>query len=239
MSGRSRSTIALIPARGGSKGVPGKNLAVLGGKPLIAWTVEAARRAAAIDEIFVSTDDQAIGEAARAFGARFDALRPANLAGDSTPMLDVVQHVVDELNLSDEAIVVLLQPTSPFRSHEDIDAAVELFVKSGAQSLVSMTPSASHPEWALKSDENGRISYFIAKREEGHRRQDLAPAFQPNGALYIARAKLIREGIGWYGPDAIGYVMPRERSLDIDEPWDLLLARAIADSGVGLDDVRN
>lgn len=221
------TAIALTPARGGSKGVPRKNLADLGGRPLIAWTIAAARDCPHISRICVSTDDAEIADTARAWGADVPFLRPADLSGDEAPMLAVARHFVDTLELSDEQIVALLQPTSPFRTAEDLSAAIDLFISSGASALVSVVRSESHPHWTFRMMDRGRVAPFIAGQEKPTRRQDLEPAYRPNGAIYLCRAGAIRCNDGWSGPDTVGYEMPRERSLDIDDPWDLDIARAL------------
>lgn len=224
------STIALIPARGGSKGIPNKNLIELAGKPLIGWSIEAARRCSAIERTVVSTDDPAIASIARAAGADVPFMRPSSLARDETAMIDVVRHAVDELAVPDDAIVVLLQPTSPFRTSEDISNAIARLVSSGARGIVSVVRCKVSPHWMLHMDTQGQISEFSPNLEKVTRRQDLEPLYRPNGAIYVVRAVVIRAGESWYGRNIIGYEMPEERSLDIDELWDLRVARALFDS---------
>ena len=197
---------------------------------MIAWTIAVAKACPEIDRVIVSTDDKEIAEVAASFGAEVPFLRPQLLAGDEAPMLSVVRHVVDEIPVPDDALIVLLQPTSPFRTAADLEAAIGLLFASGARSLVSIVRTETHPHWALKTDPHGRIAPFLSGVDKGTRRQDLESAFRPNGAIYLARAGAIREGEGWHGVDTIGYEMPRERSLDIDDPWDLEIARAIVHS---------
>lgn len=220
------SVLALVPARGGSKGIPGKNIIPLGGKPLIAWTIEAARAVAAIDRLIVSTDDEAIASVARGCGCEVPFLRPPELAQDSTAGIDVVLHALDELEHFD--IVVLLQPTSPFRTSAHIDEAIKLLLEQHAPSIVSVAQSAKPPEWLYYTDENGRLEPMLKGGEDLSRRQDSKPVFYLNGAIYVARTEWLREQGSFVGDDTVAYVMPAESSIDIDEPWDLQLAEAIS-----------
>lgn len=221
------TAVALIPARGGSKAIPGKNLMDLAGRPLIAWTIAAALACKRISRVVVSTDSREIAEVARHHGAEVPFMRPPELAGDHTPMLDVVRHFASAIALEDEAAIILLQPTSPFRTTADIDSALDLYTRSGTRGLVSIVKSDAHPDWMLRLDPRGRIVPLVPTVDKAIRRQDLVSTYRPNGALYICRATDIRAGHSWYGEDTIAYEMPRERSLDIDEHWDLEVARAV------------
>lgn len=221
------TTVALIPARGGSKAILRKNLVDLAGRPLIAWTIDAALACKDIDRVIVSTDDREIADVARQHGAEVPFIRPSELARDDTPMLDVVRHFVSALALDGHASVVLLQPTSPFRTTADLTAALELFNNSDAYGLVSIVKSEAHPDWMLRIDSRGRLTPLVPSVDKAIRRQDLIPVYRPNGAIYVCRASVILAGKSWYGDDTIAYEMPRERSLDIDEHWDLEVARAV------------
>lgn len=207
--------------------MPRKNLIDMDGKPLIAWTVEAAKRCPMLDEVYISTDDREIADVAVRFGARFEGMRPDALANDVAPMLAVVQHFIDAIGAADDTVVVLLQPTSPFRTADDISSALELFYRSQARALISVVASESHPEWAVRLDSEKRVTPYFPAQEKATRRQDMAAAYRPNGAIYLARASSLRAGETWYGSNTVAYEMPRERSLDIDEPWDVELARAV------------
>jgi len=220
------SVLALVPARGGSKGIPGKNIIPLGGKPLIAWTIEAATAVDAIDRLIVSTDDEAIARVAQDYQCEVPFMRPAELAADDTAGIDVVLHALDELDHFD--IIVLLQPTSPFRTAAHIDGAMRLLMEQRAPSVVSVAQSAKPPEWLYYTDDNGRLEPMLKGREDLSRRQDSKPVFYLNGAIYVARTEWLREQGGFVGDDTVAYVMPAESSIDIDEPWDLQLAAAIA-----------
>jgi CMP-N-acetylneuraminic acid synthetase len=205
--------LGLIPARGGSKGIPRKNLAPVGGKPLLAWTVGAAQAASELTRLVVSTDDDEIASA-----AGIDVLRrPAELARDDTPMLDVVRHAVAELSPD---VVVLLQPTSPLRRAEHVDAAVRLLLESGADAVVSVVavPHRYAPE-ALMDVVDGRV----VARGSARTRQEKAVVYARNGPAVLA-LRSDRLGDDLYGGDCRPYVMDERDSLDVDDSFDLELA---------------
>jgi len=220
------SVLALIPARGGSKGLPGKNLRPLAGRPLIAWSIAAARACPAIDDVIVSTDDPAIAAAARAEGARVPFPRPAELATDGARSIDVVHHALRALPALPD-LVVLLQPTSPLRRAEDITAALTRCVESGADTCVSVTPSAKSPAWMYQLDAEGRMRPLL-DTPAASRRQDLPPVYVLNGAVYVARTPWLLAHDGFIAPDGVASVMPPERSIDIDTLLDFRLAELLA-----------
>ena len=205
--------LGLIPARGGSKGVPRKNLAQVAGKPLLAWTVEAARAASELTRVVVSTDDDEIAAEAGVEVLR----RPAELAADDTPMLDVVRHAVSELGPD---VVVLLQPTSPLRRAEHVDAAVRLLLESGADAVVSVVavPHRYSPE-ALMDVVDGRV----VARGSARTRQEKALVYARNGPAVLA-LRSERLGDDLYGGDCRPYLMDARDSLDVDNTFDLELA---------------
>lgn len=217
--------LALIPARGGSKGVPGKNVRQVAGKPLIAWTIEAARQAACIDRVVVSSDDAGILDVARAWGAQTPFVRPAELARDETPGIDVVLHALQQL--AGVAWVVLLQPTSPLRTAQDIDAAFALCQERGASACVSVTEAATPPWWMFRMSDEGRLRSFLPEGERPQRRQDAPPLYALNGAVYVARADWLRRTRSFLTDETAAYVMPPERSIDIDTPLDLTIAACL------------
>lgn len=208
--------IAIIPARGGSKGLPGKNILPLCGKPMIAYTIEAAKQSKYIDHIIVSTDDQQIAEIALEYGAEVPFLRPDYLASDTAQAVDnyiyTVERLSKEWNITIEEFVVL-QPTSPLRIAEDIDGAIEMFIEKQADSVISYTPEAHPVLWHKYLDENNAfVDIFdttIANRQE------LKTSFYPNGAVYVFRFSMIKEH-KYYTDKSYGFVMPRIRSVDID-----------------------
>lgn len=215
--------LALITARGGSKGLLGKNLLPAGGKPLLVWTVEAAKASSVVDRVVISTDDEEIAAVAREAGCEVPFLRPAELATDTATSLDVVRHALEALPGFD--YLILLQPTSPLRTGADIDAAFEAMVSMGATTCVSLCPVEESPYLMYEIGEQGAISPVVAAGHKPGRRQDLPPAYILNGAIYIADRDHIMHGGGLCEPGSAAYVMPRERSLDIDNAEDLALLR--------------
>jgi CMP-N,N'-diacetyllegionaminic acid synthase len=224
-----RRVLALIPARGGSKGLPRKNLLTVNGRPLLCWTVAAARAAQVLDSVVLSSDDDEIIATARACGCEAPFRRPAPLASDSAAMIDVVLHALDELPQYE--VVVLLQPTSPLRTAHDIDAACRLFLDSAAPACVSVSPAAKSPYWMYSLGERQRLHPILEGADEIVRRQDLPPVYVLNGALYIADAAWLRKSRTFLSQDTVGYVMPADRSLDIDTPADFAtFERAVAEN---------
>lgn len=221
--------LAIIPARAGSKGLRGKNTLPLGGKPLIAHTIEAARAAHSIQRIVVSTESEEIAHIAQQYGAEVPFLRPAELARDETPMLPVLQHVLSEITATEghqPEIIVLLQATSPLRRAEDIDRAVTLLEQTQADSVISLCAAEHHPAW-MKRIECGRVLPFLEDGPEVTRRQDLPPIYRVNGAIYVTRAHVLLQGNAILGRDTRALVMDNESSVDIDTPLDMKLAALI------------
>ncbi|MBN1324549.1 MAG: acylneuraminate cytidylyltransferase family protein [Methanotrichaceae archaeon] len=219
--------LAVIPARGGSKGLPGKNIALLKGRPLIAYTIEAAFASRYVSRIVVSTDDVKIGEASRDHGAEV-LMRPSHLAGDETPTVSVLMHVLDQMGADSYLpdIVVLLQPTSPLRSACDIDEALATFLHCNSDSLVSVSEMDHSPYWSLKI-EGGLLQPIFGQACLNLRRQELPKTYLPNGAIFISRPEVIRRDGGFYSLRTAPYIMPRERSVDIDCEFDLLLVELL------------
>jgi CMP-N,N'-diacetyllegionaminic acid synthase len=191
---------------------------------LIAWTLEAAMRCRAALRVVVSTDDVEIADVAAAAGAEVPFMRPARLARDDTPTIDVVMHALDELAgrgyVPDR--VLLLQPTSPLRTAGDIDAAMELAGARDATSVVSVSPADRHP-WLMKRITSDGLLEDFMPHEPVTRRQDLERVYALNGAIYLTRTEWLRGNGSFHATSSFAYVMPRERSLDVDEPWDLHL----------------
>jgi CMP-N,N'-diacetyllegionaminic acid synthase len=230
--------LAVIPARGGSKGVPGKNVRALAGKPLIAWTIETALAArGCFHRIVVSTDDPAIAALARRYGAEAPFLRPAELATDTSPMLPALQHAVRFVEDSDAIRldwIMLLQPTAPFRSPEDIAAALALARAGGADSIISVERVHAHHPILMKKIVDGRLEPYCVPEREGTRRQDYdPPAYMRNGAIYLTRRDVLLERNSIWGETIKPYVMPEERSVSIDSERDFLMAEAIAAARAG------
>jgi CMP-N,N'-diacetyllegionaminic acid synthase len=222
-------SVAIVPARSGSKGLHRKNILQLEGKPLIAHTIESARAARSIHRIVVSTESPEIAQIARQFGAEVPFLRPAELAMDETPTLPVIQHVLAELKATqgwEPEIIILLQPTSPLRQSEHIDLATSLLEDTGADSVASVCPVECHPAW-MKRIEGGRVLPYLENQPEHTRRQDLPPLYRVNGAIYVTRRSVLLEQNRILGRDTRALFMDAESSVDIDTAMDLKLASLI------------
>lgn len=229
--------LALIPARGGSKGIPRKNIAPLGGRPLVAWTIEAARAATGIARVVVSTDDAEIAEVARTAGAEVPFLRPAEISDDAAPALPVMAHALgwlaDKQGWTADA-VAYLQPTSPFRDAADIDAAVALLQDRAADTVVSVVavPHNMSPS-SLMQVQDGWLAFTVPPAERQFRRQTKERLLARNGpAILLDRRAVIERG-QLYGDRIAAYEMPRIASLDIDEPEDLAIAEALLPLALG------
>jgi CMP-N,N'-diacetyllegionaminic acid synthase len=222
--------LAVVPARGGSRGVPRKNIRSLGAHPLLAYTVAAGRASDRVTDLVVSTEDPEIGEVARSYGAEVIE-RPTELATDEAPTAPVIQHAMALVEASTGRTydyVLTLQPTTPFRRGWDIDAAVDLLERapnpdSSVTSVVRIFDA--HPE-RVKRLEGDRLLPYIVGDDRPTRRQDLPPAYLRNGAIYLAHRRTVTGGSVWGNPE-IAYEMPPERSVNIDEPLDFLLAEAV------------
>lgn len=224
------SIVGLIPARGGSKGIPGKNIAPCAGRPLLAYTAEPALQAKRLDRVILSTDDQAIAAIGAGLGIEVSFMRPNELSGDTASSLGVITHALDWLEAQGEAVeaIVLLQPTSPLRSAAQIDEAIEHFRNSNADTLVSVieVPHRFHPESLMRMEGDVLLPMKTAS-EMVLRRQELPKLYARNGpAILILSPKQIRAG-NFYSGRTVAYQMPSADSLDIDAPDDLTLAEII------------
>ncbi len=224
-----KSAVALITARGGSKGLPRKNVLFAGGKPLVAWTVEAAISAECVCRVVLSSDDDEIMAAARSAGCEVPFCRPTELASDMATSIDVVLHALEHLPGFD--YVILLQPTSPLRTATDIDDAFALMLESDAPSCVSVCEADQSPFWMYRVDGNNKLQRLLPEMERITRRQDLPPTYVLNGAIYIARIDWLRANNKLVGKETVGYVMPKERSLDIDTAEDFAIFRSRIEDG--------
>ncbi len=222
--------VAVIPARAGSKGVSKKNLRELAGKPLIGWSIEALRACFDIDRVILSTDSQEIANVARHYGAETPFIRPAELARDETPTISTVVHAVQWLEANEgyfADLIMCIQPTSPLCATQDMQGSIDLLKAKDAEGVVSVTLSESHPFWMKQLDLEGRLTDFLRPPRSVHRRQDLPELYSLNGAIYLARRDILVDLQTWYTPKTFGYIMPINRSLDINTPWDLYLADLI------------
>ena len=220
-------SVAIIPARGGSKGIPNKNLQLLGGKPLVVHTIEAAL-ASTVDNVIVSTDSEQISDISKSAGADVIS-RPPELALDTSPTLPVIQHVLSFFNVEKNDIVLTLQPTSPFRNSKHIDESINLFLSvPDADSLISVVrvPHNMVPESIMEIDPNGYLRSCTKGNNPQLRRQDKDQYYARNGAaIYITKSSNVRNYI--FGGLIIPYVMNKIASIDIDDMYDLDLARRI------------
>jgi CMP-N-acetylneuraminic acid synthetase len=223
--------LGIIPARGGSKSIPRKNIVPLLGKPLLAYTVEAAQRSNCLERIIISTEDAEIARLGRELGVDVPFMRPAELALDTTPTLPVLLDAVGRLEEKGEKYdaVMVLQPTNPLRRHSDIDGAIELLVKTGADSVISFVDVGErHPARMKYIGDGGRvIDPPFAEIIEGQRRQELRKMFLREGSIYLTRIDVIMEQNSLKGEDCRAWIIPRERACNIDTPFDLFLCEQI------------
>lgn len=222
--------LGLVPARGGSKGVPAKNIRMLGDRPLLAYTAEAALTAENLDRVVLSTEDSAIAELGAALGLDVPFLRPPALAADDTPMIAVLQHALDALPEAFDA-VCLLQPTSPFRRAGLVDRCIGLLGSSGADAVVTMlpVPVEHNPHWVYVRDPRGHLILATGESSPVARRQDLPPAFHRDGSVYVMRTAGIRRGQP-YGSHLEAVVLEPDRHVNIDDLDDWARAEALLES---------
>ena len=217
--------MAIIPARGGSKGIPHKNIKDLNGKPLIAWTIKESLKSKYIDKLIVSTEDKEIAEISKKYGAKVPFLRPAELALDSTPGIDPILHAVKwfkNRNCNFD-YVMCLQCTSPFRTYDQIDEAIENLFKKDADSVVSVCENEITPYW-MKKIKNGKLKDFLDEDVFYVRRQDVPKVYRLNGAIYLAKTQLLLNIKNWYTENTIPCIMDEISSIDIDNMLDFKFA---------------
>jgi CMP-N,N'-diacetyllegionaminic acid synthase len=216
--------LGLIPARGGSKGVPRKNIRMLGSKPMLAFTAESALGALRLTRVVLSTEDEEIAAVGERYGLEVPFLRPRDLAEDVTPTLPVVQHAIAELEKQGDRFdaVCLLQPTNPLRRSADIDGCIELLECSMADAVVSVlpVPHEYNPKWVFWMNGGGRISIVTGESEPISRRQDLPPAYHRDGSVYVTRRDVVMNLNSLYGDDLKGYVADPKFSANIDTEKD-------------------
>ena len=218
--------VAVIPARGSSKGIPYKNIQKIAGKPLIAYTIESALKSTVLDRVIVSTDDSKIAQIAKSCGAEVPFLRPADLAMDNTPGFRVAQHAVkylEDFETCKVDVAVILQPTSPLRGERHINATVEKLLETNADSVVTVCKVKRHPFWSFlcKGD---RLYPFLEEGITVSRRQDLPEIYALNGAVYAVKRQVLFEQNSLLGKDTRAVVMSDEESVDVDDYFDLFLA---------------
>ena len=223
--------LAIIPARGGSKGILKKNIKLLGGKPLILWTIESALASRKIDRIILSTDDEEIVEVCSETGVEIPFMRPSELAKDDSLAIDnyiyTIKRLETEFGEKYEDFLVL-QPTTPFRKVEDIDGSIELFHNKKANSVISCVKLNYPFGWILTVNDEGKIKKVIdVETSKAMNRQSLEDAYLPNGSISIYKSSLLLDNYTYYSKKTYAYLMPSERSIDIDTEFDLKLAEFI------------
>ncbi|HEY0220780.1 MAG TPA: acylneuraminate cytidylyltransferase family protein [Candidatus Paceibacterota bacterium] len=220
--------LGVITARGGSKGIPGKNIKLLGGKPLIGYTAEVAKKSNYITHLIVSTDSEDIVQVCLEYGIEVPFIRPKELALDTTPHLPVMQHAIGFMEAKLGLVfdyAVILQPTSPFSSVEDIDGTILKLISTGSDSSVSLVEvEASEHPIKVKKLENDFVLPYCIEEKEGIRRQDFPKAYKRSGAAYAMRRDLLVKENRLYGDKVAGHIMPQECYIDIDTPLDWIKA---------------
>lgn len=216
--------IAVIPARGGSKGIPHKNIALVQGRPLIDYTIQTAKQSQYLDAVYVSTDDSEIADTAAACGAQI-IMRPPELASDTSKTIDAMIHALNQVKDERFDYVVLLQATQPLRLPEHIDGAIEKMCKEHLSSLLSISPARNHPILLRSMEESGKLKPLL-HTSSTVRRQDFQQFYVVNGSIYINKVSEISQNTS-FNDNEYGYFMDTEYDLDIDEPYDLFLMEQI------------
>jgi len=216
--------LAIIPARGGSKEIPRKNIRLLAGKTLIAYSIEAALKSRYINRVIVSTEDEEIAEIPKKYGAEV-IKRPKELAKDSTPTIEVIFHILDAMGTKNynPEVIILLQPTSPLRNMNDIDSAINLFLKNDCESVVSVCELEHSSYWNFEIKEE-YLKPIFGEKYLRMRRQELPKVYMPNGAVFVSTPEVLRKYQSFYCAKTIPYIMPMKRSVDIDKLIDFEFA---------------
>jgi len=228
----SKKTLALIPARGGSKGLSRKNVKPLLGKPLIAWTIEVAKKSRYIDRVVVSTEDNEIAGIAKKHGAEVPFMRPFHLSTDEATTEDCVIHALNWLRDNEEYrsdFVLLLEVTSPLRAVEDIDSSISILLagENEIDAVFGLTEATEHPFGMKIMDGKNIIRNFINADKEYTRRQDLPPVYRGNGAVYLCKTEVFLNKKTFTPERTFGYLMPKERSVDINDEIDFKIAEVL------------
>lgn len=216
-----KKVLAIIPARGGSKGIPKKNIKAVSGKPMINYTIEAAKECDYIDKVIVSTDDEEIAEISMRAGAIVPFLRPDELAVDDARLIDVVMHAVEFYERKAERydIIVVLQPTSPLRTAEDVQKALEYYMRKGEKSLLSISEVSEHPEHMRQFNDENELEKMIKEEETSESKK----YYKINGAIFINSMSELNEKTE-FEDNVMGYVLSKEHGIDIDDPEDVVVA---------------
>lgn len=221
-----KKILAVIPARGGSKGLPKKNIQILGDKPLIAWSIAAGKQSKYIDSITVSTDSQEIAAIAKKWGGHIPFIRPTELASDEAKGIDAILHAIHWHRDNGDAfeLVIVLQPTSPLRTAMHIDQAIELMFDKKTKAIVSVCPVDHHPWWSNTLPLNGNMKSFLKPEILNTNRQELPPFYRLNGAIYISDIGYLEQKRSFMTDETFAYIMTTESSIDIDSSFDFKLA---------------
>ncbi len=215
-----KSVLAIIPARGGSKGVPRKNIRLVAGKPLIAWTIEAAKKSKYLDRIILSSEDEEIIKIAQHWNCEVPFIRPAELAQDHVTGIEPILHAIETIPEKYEYIVVL-QPTCPLRIAEDIDGCIEKCIVQNGTVCVTVTKPDKSPYWMYSLDSEGKLKPIMKQKKTVLLRQQLEEVYALNGAVYAANTGWFLENKKFISDETVAYLMPKNRSLDIDTEFDL------------------
>lgn len=230
------SVLGVITARGGSKGIPRKNLRVLCGKPLLQYTAEAALTASRLSQVILSTEDEEIAEVGRRCGLHVPFLRPMQLAQDDTPTLPVLRHAVSWMENQGSYFdaVCLLQPTNPLRRAGEIDACIERLQVGGADAVVTIlpVPAEYNPHWVYFQDQSGSLRLSTGETSPRPRRQDLPPAFHREGSVYVTRRDVLMNENSLYGKRLEGYLLQSGEKVNIDTPEDLARAETLLENSI-------
>ncbi|MBU1026505.1 MAG: acylneuraminate cytidylyltransferase family protein, partial [Candidatus Margulisbacteria bacterium] len=228
MANKKPMILGIIPARGGSKGIPGKNTRLFGGLPLLAHTINEAKKSKYLSQVILSTDSPEIAEVGRQFGAAVPFLRPAELATDVISVVPALQYCLNRIEQDKKLhadYVVMLQPTTPLRRVKDIDGAIKLLLDTMADSVISVSPVMQHPYYMYYLNGKNKVKPLPeANKAIGKRRQDFPEVYIRNGAVYAAKKEFLEKTRCIYDENSVAYVMPAERGINIDEEMDWELA---------------
>lgn len=228
---RNKRILAIIPARGGSKGLPGKNIKPLCGKPLIGWTIKQAKDCKYIDEIFVTTDSEKIANTAKEFGVDVPFLRPVELANDTSSSMDVVEHVLSHFENKNIFFdyILLLEPTSPLRKKNDLDSAIQLAIENdAADGVISLGEvHMEHPMIVKKINEQGKITPYIDNVKKISHRQQADKAYFPYGVIYMIKTEVFKKERAFYTNNVLPYYIERWQNYEVDDIYDFITIEAI------------
>ena len=225
-------SIAIITARGGSKGLPGKNIKLLNGKPLIAYTIEAAIKSKLFDKVIVSTDSEEIAQVSKKYGAEIPFLRPIELATDKSDSMDALFHAIKYYKENGEEFefVMKLQPTSPLRKEEDIIEAFKIIKDKNGDSVISVSECKHPPLWANTLPADGNMNSFIKPEVKGKNRQELQTYYELNGIIFLSKVEKLIQTRDWFGEKCYAQIIDSKRAIDIDDIIDFKLAEILLQS---------